>query len=219
MKRLCRELQQRYWDGGLSADDTDFQSHRDECSECREWHLRAEGMEEALRFSPPPSPSADLTARIVDRVLAERRAARRPLLRWRAAAALAASVLVMFWISRQTPTPQTSLVVEAHPGPDALATLQEHIVEASTAVADLTRRTADGTLEETRSLLPARPPAPVLPGADAFESSFTPPARALQEAGHYVVVGLDPVTSSARRAFNLFRREVSTGEPAGETGL
>jgi hypothetical protein len=155
---------------------------------------------------------------LVAAILAERRGRQRRQ-RWaRLVVGLAAAVLVFVLLDRERqqtrpPLRAVSETAEAPPG-----SLRESVTEASSAVVNLTRRTADETVGSTRLLLPvvvARPPA----DEPAGTSPLDPPVRSLREAGQGLSAGLEPVTSSARRAFDLFLREVPPMDTENKPGL
>jgi hypothetical protein len=84
--------------------------------------------------------------------------------------------------------------------------LQASVREAGTALAALVERTADEAVGESRALLPAG-----LPRQAAFEAdtlAFDPSVRSLREVSQGLSAGLEPVTASARRAVDLFLREM-----------
>jgi hypothetical protein len=162
-------------------------------------------------------------------VTAVRRDARRRTLLRRgafAAAALAASLLLVVGLRlSQRPDSPTA------PGPDVVArpapvppptapappALRDTVAEAGEAVASLTTRTADEAVDQTRLLLPiVKGPSladlVVVPPSDA-------PARPLREAGEGVSAGLGPVASSARRAVDLFLRDLPPVGGQGRGGL
>jgi hypothetical protein len=88
----------------------------------------------------------------------------------------------------------------------ASPSLKESLQEAGAAVVSLTRRTADETLENTKLLLPA----PDSAGKHRAEDpSFEGPVQSLRMVEEGVAAGIEPVALSARRAVNLFVREVS----------
>ena len=62
------------------------------------------------------------------------------------------------------------------------------------------------TLARRRFLLTA--PIPPMHDATALQETLDTPTRSLREAGQGVSAGLEPITNSARRAFDLFLREV-----------
>jgi hypothetical protein len=160
-----------------------------------------------------------MSRRIVAAVLAERRGQRRRQRLARVAVGLAAAVLVFVLLDKQRPqpplTPRAPLpeVAEAPSG-----SLRESVTEASSAVVNLTRRTADETVGSTRLLLPVVVAS--APTDDpAVPSPMDPPVRSLREAGQGLSAGLEPVTSSAKRALDLFLREVPPMENENKSGL
>jgi hypothetical protein len=174
----------------------------------------------------PPVPPPDLADRIVDRVL-RKRLWRRGRGRRRVAVplALAACLLVaiaarLFWSTTPRPEPASGSVARetrsgdgGTPAAREPVDLRESVDEAKKAVVALTARTADEAVDQTRRLLtpgggPSLPPPPE-----------TPPARALREAGEGVSDGLEPVTHSARRAVDLFLRELPPMDLGENKGL
>jgi hypothetical protein len=205
--------------------------HTQTCPDCRAFR-EAVGLFEGVFPPPAPRPSPDLTPRIIAAVLADRRQrqTRRRLVT--VALAVAASVLILvgarvLW----TPTgsgpvlarkPRTEPLAEnkkprVPAGEDQLA-LRNSLDEARSAVAALTTHTADRTVEPTRMLLPAVTSEwaefPVT--SPDWGEPLDPPAQPLGEAGQSVSAGLEPVTSSARRAVSLFFRDLPAGLPAGD---
>jgi anti-sigma factor RsiW len=217
----CEELLQDRLDGAPSgAHDAALAGHLASCPACREKYAAASRLAEGLRLLAPPAPPVGMSRRVVAAVLAERRGRLRRQ-RWaRVAVGLAAAVLVFVLLDKQRPQPAPSqpsqpeeVVAEAPSG-----SLRDSVTEASSAVVNLTRRTADETVGNTRLLLPvmvARAPTDEPP----VPSPMDPPVRSLREAGQGLSAGLEPVTSSARRAFDLFLREVPPMEPDNKPGL
>jgi hypothetical protein len=80
---------------------------------------------------------------------------------------------------------------------------QRLLHEAGTALVSLMSRTADVAVDEGKLLIPISTPM--------FEPGDTVPVegptRPLTRAGQTVSAGLEPVTTSARRAMNLFLRD------------
>lgn len=222
----CQELLQQSLDGTPLANRATFDRHVAECSECRGWHAAAQRLTAGLRLLAAPVPPPGLTARIVSGVLAERFARQRFRRQLTVGAALAASLLVAalggyFWTRSADVNPAPSGAVppvaianpaETPPPPS----LRDSVAEAGSAVANVTRRTADSTVEQARQLLPAVP-TPALSEVSVLEQTLDPPARSLREAGQGVSAGMEPVTSSARRALDLFLREIPPMEPDGKS--
>ena len=72
----------------------------------------------------------------------------------------------------------------------------------------LVNRTADETVGQSRVLLPQGVSTPALPASETWQPTLEPGADSLREAQEGVALGFEPVTSSARRAVNLFLREI-----------
>ena len=199
------EFLQRRFDRELIADSAGVVAHLGACSDC--WALYAAWLkfETAIGLQRPPVPASDLADRIVAAVLNQQRAARQRRYAVRAVVALAAAVLfaalVGFGANRQDkerPSPQPELVVDKKPEPEMLPTgpsLRESMAE----VAQLTLQRADETV---RTLLPdASMP-------ESGPSPVTTSVASIREASSGVAAGLEPITDSARRAFNRFLREI-----------
>jgi hypothetical protein len=226
---------QRRLDGDPGIADGDLERHRAECPHCRQLDAAAGRLEVGLRLLSVPAAASDLTDRIVAAVLADRRQRRSQRRRVLAYAGLAASLLLVAigyaWVrSRSTPTPFPTappVLVQAPGIPQELKpaegsrSLHDSMEEASSAVVSLTRRTAGDTVGQTRMLLPETVPAPFLAGADALPRDLVQgkPAQSLHEAGRGVSSGFEPVTTSARRAFDLFLNELPPMEPEQKRGL
>jgi hypothetical protein len=199
------ELLQRRLDGEEIADSADQAAHLATCGECRGLHVAARRFEAGMRLLRHPVPAANLSERIVNSVLAQQRAARRRRLLVRAVGAMAASLLaaglIGLWANRrgqeERPAPAPPIAQQAPQpgGPSAGPSLRESMTE----VAQLTMRRADETV---RTLLPDANPN------DSAASPFTASVASLREAGNSVSAGLEPVTDSARRALDLFLREI-----------
>jgi hypothetical protein len=94
--------------------------------------------------------------------------------------------------------------------------LNENVAEATEAVASLARRTADQTLTSGQMFVSA---VPLEVPQEVLGPPLEPPADSLREAGQGVATGLAPVTSSARRAFDLFLRDIPPVAPEGKPDL
>jgi hypothetical protein len=88
--------------------------------------------------------------------------------------------------------------------------VDESVQEMGAVVASLTSRTREATVAQTRRLLPP------MPQPDLAEMTVTAPlepsAQSLREAGENISAGLAPVRQSARRAVELFLRELPVGD-------
>jgi hypothetical protein len=212
-----RELLQERLDG-VRVESPEWLEHLRHCPDCRSLEVASRRLQEGLRLLAAPLPPPDLAGRIAERFRHDRyRARRRARRRWAVSLALAASLfgalaLRLDWhgkpseVEGQPREPVAAKNANQSPtSPAETPSLRESVAEAGAAVASLTSHTAGETVESTRWLVPTVP-TPELPkiGLDAIE----PPTRPLREAGEGVSAGLEPVTSSARRAFGLFLREL-----------
>jgi hypothetical protein len=188
--------------------------HVQTCAECRELHTASQRLAQGVRLLVPPVPRAGLAERIVARCLTEHRRARR-LRQAFVATALAASLLLTCWLAYSrfglvsSPDRTTAMVRHEDTSlPEPAPSLQRSALEAGEAVATLTRRTTNETVGQTRLLLPAVLPEPLLADTSPVQKALQPPAQSLREAQRVMSEGLEPVTTSARRAISLFLREV-----------
>jgi hypothetical protein len=229
-----RALLQRRLDGEPGAESAEGARHRAACLDCRDLHAAARRLEAGLGILPNPNPPSGLADRIVARVLAERRVAlgfRRRIL---AVASLAAALLLAtiagyVWLQHRNTGPagpEAPARVEAPPAdrlPDPerrapvppTVSLNQSVADAGSAMASLTRR----TVEQSKDLLPGPVAPPSLPATASLRPDFVgPPAQSLREAGQGVSAGFEPVTTSARRAVDLFLREIPPMEPEPKRG-
>jgi anti-sigma factor RsiW len=219
--RGCHERIQAHLDDPARAaeGDAELEQHVRACPACAALYRAARRLNDGLRLLASPLPPPDLAERIIFAVQADR--ARRRRLRFVAAAAvLAAGLLValglrMFRPTSPTPPPSApgqNLVQKGQkPAPPIPAPrTPEPDVKIGDAVADATRREANETVRATQEVLPAVV-APVLNDLDL--STALGPAQPLREAGSGVSTGLEPITNSARRAVDMFLRELP---PVGE---
>jgi anti-sigma factor RsiW len=217
----CRQQLQARLDGeAVPADE--IAAHLAACAECRALEAAAGRLQAALRLLPAPAPPAGLVPRIVSEISEDWRRRRRRRSAFAAAGmALAASLLLIASVAHlKKPGPQQQAWVDPHPPikpqgqPRPAASLNDNMAEATSAVASLARRTADETVSNGQILVPAVSLPMTEP--EVLGPPLEPPAQSLREAGHGVAVGLAPVTSSAARAFDLFRRDIAPMAPAGE---
>lgn len=212
------DLVQRRLDGRRAVDER----HVAECSECRAWLAAVERLEEGLRARRPPVPPGGLTERIVVGVLSQHRRRRRVLYRRLVPLGLAAGLLLAVLGAYALPlTPSAQKVVVTtwrvdespakHSGDPAL---NRNVEEAGSALAALLSRTTDQALIEGRALFPTTVFVPALPKTGNWRAPLEQPVESLRTAGQGVSNGLEPVTSSARRAVHYFLQEIPTKEPS-----
>jgi hypothetical protein len=210
----CQELVQRRLDGEeiVPAEQADAEQHLHGCAACRALTAASRRLAAGLARLTPPGPPAGLAARVLAAYHAARRARRRARLGWAAVGALAASLLVAlavrFWPAPpapEQPPPVASGPKDRPPPPADRPDLRKSVETAGEALAALTTKTAEAAAGQTKRLLPAFTP-PL--GPLALDPALEPPARSLAEAAHGVGAGLGPVTGSARRAVDLFLRDL-----------
>lgn len=219
----CQDFQavlQRYWDGELSLSEVDTYDHAGHCPACQAWRMGADLFHVIPTHTPIAEPLPFQIERIMRRVQDDNRATtRQRRVRWLAAGALAASLFgfgVMIWKPTfNTPNnPDPAFTTQAGTQPIHApefaqkdlkrepASIQGEVMLAAEAIVALSQKTTDQTIAPARELftLPmgqvqaSEPPSPGMP-----------PLAELPTAAQ---VGLEPVTKTTRRAFNLFLRDV-----------
>jgi len=231
----CEEFQERLQqrlDGEPVADSSEMDRHRTACASCRELEMLASRMTRVLKARAILSPPKQLSDQIVSQVLADvdsQQARRRWTRRALAISSLAAGLLLAvflgysWWGNRyrsdsqgsNTMAPkadQPALVQEANAPGSAVAGGHAplNLKEAGNTLVALVNRTADETVGQSRVLLPQEVPTPDLTVADNWQPSLS--SQAIRDAQDGVASGFEPVTDSARRAVNLFLRELSPME-------
>jgi hypothetical protein len=211
---IAHDLLQQSLDG-TPIESPEWLAHLQQCAECRGLASAGRRLQEGLRRLTAPLPPPDLAERIGERVLLDRRRARRRLRRrWAMGLALAASLFLALTLRldwRGAPNeiaiaPQEPLVQNAPSGTEQAApTLRESAAELGEAFAELSNETAQETVGQTRRWV-AKVANPTLPKVDL--ATMEPPTQPLREAGEGLSDGLEPVTTSARRAVDLFLREL-----------
>jgi len=211
----CQELTQRFLDGE-SIDDfhADLDLHLAICTPCREQHAAGQCLIEGLRLFAPPMPPARLSSKITSAVLARRRRLRFQR-RLTVAGALAASLLLALLAGYRTfeikQTQQDEAALAPNPLPldsSEAISLDQRVQEAGEAVVALTRRTADETVGQGRVLLPKVTSESLSALTQETMHQQLPPGTSLREVQQSMAVGFEPVTTSARRAVDLFLREI-----------
>ena len=196
---LFEAVVQRVLDGALPiAALTD--PHAEGCPPCRETAAAVRVLLAALKSPTPIVPPAHFAERVVPVVVADRR--RRAEFRRSvriAVASLAASILVAFLTTDFRPVSQPTAFRSVEPVPQNQPTppsVTKSFADAGSAVFSLTRRAADESLSPARNLfagldVPRPTPTPV--HADIKPTSSSP---------------VEPITNTAKRALNLFIRDI-----------
>jgi hypothetical protein len=210
----CKDWLQEVLDNeALAADRPEVEAHLAACAACRELFQMAQQLRQALRGALPPAPPAGFADRVTARLMQSRRRRQR----WwagAAAGALAASLLAWLLVSALLPTgrepPVGELVSPVVPKldlpPEPRPSLAGQLRDARDATLTLTRQVAQDTARQASILIPRVPePAEPVPHLPA------PPA-ALPDMGRAAAVGLEPVTDSARRAWDVLWRMVPAAE-------
>jgi hypothetical protein len=225
----AHDLLQQCLDGS-PIESPEWLTHLRHCADCRTLASAGRRLHDGLHLLSSPLPPTGLAERIVERLRLDRRRARsRARRRLALSLALAAGLIVALslrlnWQGATDGTntrPPDSVVKNAperegasqvhtdqrrEPDYDRTApTLRQSAAELGEVFTSLSNQTADETLGQTR-LWAANVPSPSLPKLDL--ASMEPPTRPLREAGEGVSEGLEPVTTSARRAVDLFLREL-----------
>jgi len=214
-----QELIQRMLDGEVLPSSSELADHAHHCAVCRDMHTAALVLRGALAILEPPEPPSYLAPRIVAGVLAERKAQRSWRKRYGARMALAASVMLLLlgvWMAprsaKPVPAPAVPVVAKKTEPPP---TLRRMASETGESVAVDLRKTADEKVKQTGQVLGALV-GPIKP--DTTVSTPTPPSDPLRGTREGVSSGLEPVSTSAQRAFKLFLKEVPPLEAEPNTG-
>lgn len=201
---------------GVPIESPELIEHLRGCPDCRALDAAMRRLQDGLPLLTPPSPPPDLAERIVQRIIRDRRRARwRSRRRLLVSLALAAGLFVALalrldWrgeIAAEKTRKSEAVAVKKASPPIASHTLRESVREASEAMTALTQQAAGETVERTRWLVQASRSS--LPEVE-LSPSIEPPTEPLRQAGEGVSMGLEPVTNSARRAVDLFLRELPT---------
>jgi hypothetical protein len=211
---IAHDLLQQSLDG-TPIESAEWLGHLRECADCRALASAGRRLQEGLPLLASPRPPSDLAVRVAEAIWLDRRRERRRMRRrWAVGLAVAAGLLLALMLRHEWAKPRidgtvVSPVVHVDQPPAGLSkeptTLRESAVQIGEVFASLTSQTADETMGQTRQLVPDVP-SPSLPAVDL--TAIETPTRPLREAGEGVTEGLEPVTTSARRAVDLFLRDL-----------
>jgi hypothetical protein len=210
-----QESIQRFLDGDANAFDAAGEAHRSVCASCQTDYLAAHRLALGISLQMKPVVPADFTGRLVTAVLSDqvRPSNRGMTSRWLEVLAIAACLLLvialgMHFMGRddqvQSPpsAPEVATVPQANP-----VDLEHSFAEASSAVASLSRRTADETIEPARRLIATAAETPVLK-TEPVAGFVRPPGETLAPIRQGAAIGFEPMANSARRAVSLFMRDL-----------
>lgn len=198
-----RDLLQQHLDGELSRDEL---LPRLPTSELPAVERLLAGVAALTPLAAPPA----LTSRLCDALLLESRPGHRPRPRprprWRRLAStaglIAAALLLTLGIGKAPVRVARLSDPMVSRGEPPIEPLRHSVEKAGTALARITSRTAermgDGALV----------PPPVSPTLPPMGATIEPPLEPLREASAGVQSGLAPMTDSARRAVELFLRDL-----------
>jgi hypothetical protein len=210
-----RDALQAYLDGETGVLAAECEAHRAACAACRAEFAAAVALRDYYhRRSEIPLP-AELTDRLVAAVLTDKASVQRgrqftrlmvTALAIAACLLLAMSIGNRFWHTR-APTP-----IAPAPAPDSVAkdqksnrmSVDESLASAGNALASLARRSANAPIEPPKLIPENSKFALNAPLPDAME----PAAQSLAEIRQGASSGFEPLGRTARRAFNLFLRDM-----------
>jgi len=215
----CQELIQQRLDGLEPSDPAALELHLRGCSTCRALHGATGRLRGGILLLKPPAPPPGMSGRIAARLQADYRSRLlwRGRVRFAIATAAAVLLLVSAWLLRPNvpQQPDNALApneIAKNPPPkppekpaEESLDIRESVSEVSSVMVNAATRTTDAAVAEGRAFLPlvsstSLPTLNVSPPAE--------PTRSLKEAGQGVSDGLAPVADSARRAFDLFLRDL-----------
>jgi hypothetical protein len=192
-------------DGDAAPLTADIEAHLKVCPDCGERFRVARSLVAVLpqRYDMA-EPSSVWTERLVGAIVTDGR--RRRVKRLAAAWALAASVLAAVWLVRPVPfsSPDGSLPMANNDR--GTLNLSTDFAEAGSALAALTLRAAEETIDQGKVLVPPVDVPPVL------DIRLEPAARPLDHARQGFSEGFEPVATSARRAVSLFWQDLPPAE-------
>ncbi len=199
-----RDLLNRHLDGDPVADA--MGDHPRQCPDCAALHRCADRFKQALGQLKPSTPPHYLTNFIVLDLRDDKRQRLALRLRGIASVLAAATLLIVgiptvFWPKpRNEPQAvvQPSVPQEEPARTEKPPTLRDTVNQAGQTFGQLTSRTADETVGQTRSFW-----ATLTPPLNEWDrpGRLEPDTRFLQETGHSAVVALEPMANSAVRAF------------------
>lgn len=211
----CLEFQealQRFLDGEPGAPGLAGEEHRNQCGSCQSEYLAALQLQRGLRLRGKPDSPTGLTERLVAAVMSDvtRPSASGTTRRILQVLAVAAALLLAIatgWRVAHAPSPNPTPVDIAKAPNPAPIELDRSLSDAGSAVASLTRRTADETIEPARKLISSAAESPALK-VEPIPDMMDPANQSLTRIRQGAALGLEPMANSARRAVSLFLRDL-----------
>jgi hypothetical protein len=203
----CHEWKS-HWQAILDGDapgggDADWRAHLKDCSACRELHDAAERLWISLRRAPQPVPPPLFLENVLVAVRREQRVYRQQRLWLGIGACLAAALVVLGLVRLFLPEEPGQRIAATSPAVLPPPSLESELADARSATVDFSRRVAQDTMRQAALFLP---PADRWPGFGTGVPSDETTAIQVRDMGRTVSSSLEPVTSSTRRAFDMFRR-------------
>lgn len=202
----CHEWQSQ-WQAMLDGDaprtgDAVWRAHAKYCPSCRELQETAERLLSSLRSLPRPAPPRLFADSVVTAFQREQGVLRHQRL-WLSVGAVLAAAMVVFGMARLYFHPAADSKSEIAASAVPPLSLESQFADARSATVDLGRRVARDTVRQASLFLPSADRWSGFGSDTAAEQPTTVPVR---EMGRTVSDSLEPVTSSTRRAFHMFRR-------------
>lgn len=192
-------------DGVLFQESAEVLSHRASCANCQSLEESSRRLMDGLKLDRPDAPPSGFADRVVERYQSEalRPSAKRSRWLW-AGLALAASVtvaVVSIQLLSKSVESQVTIVSRPTPVERKSDSLGDSINDAGNAVVSLAKKTGlDGfNLKLPTLALPKTGPL------DRLE----PALSGMQSLGNGAVLSVAPLTNSAKRAADLFWRELN----------
>jgi hypothetical protein len=219
----CQELWQRRLDEPSPEAEAALDQHLHACPACVCWWEGARRLTEGLARLIPPCPPSGLAARLTRAVLVDRQRTRlRVRLRWAVGSALAASLLLTLALrflpagrvtatgTNVPPTPEPSVRVEPPAPPVPIPRPEEpsDVGQPVQATRDVFVAMLDRARKETDDQVNLLRPVVAPSVREEAGHSADPAGRPLTDAGQGVAHGFEPVSGSARRAVDLFIRDL-----------
>ncbi len=209
---IAHDILQQSLDG-TPIESPEWLAHLQQCADCRALASAGRRLQDGLRLLTAPLPPPDLAERIVQRVLLERHRARRRRVATGlvlAAGLLLALTLRFNWYGSphgpDVAPPEPVAKSNPRTAEQTTPTLRQSAAELGEVVVELSNETAQETVGQTSRLL-SSVPKPLWNGLE-IRPTLEAPTDPLREAGEGLSEGLEPVAKSARRALDLFLREL-----------
>ena len=192
---LALTVLQRRLDGEFAHTTPEVDAHLASCATCHSRFAAAE----LFLHAYPPRPRAGFVDRIT--VAVRRDARNREVTRWAAVSvAIAAAILIALRLAWPHAPADLPPIVKAPSGPS----VEDRIAQARTTVVAW----RDAATQKVK--VPSDWPA-MTPNKD-LATAFEPAKATFADASKGLASGIEPITDSAKRAMNLFRRDLPASD-------